>query len=730
VIQSQHDLAMTARLAADAELPLPVDHPHVAEYHTRFDQLFARRLPPLAARRVDRTLPLAFRAIDRQALAVAAAEEADADADRAYEDSPDDENLARRIRAASELLHARRTWIDLVCRYNESIAQYVVAVAKPSRTGSELVRMLIKPTQDSAGPMTDSDHSPVAPAGHVESPGEGTPHSTPPSDRPRWLSQPPAGVRPGQPIPLRPTPAIRPLGSRGSGQPTPAVRPGGPAAAGQPTPAVRPSETISPNWPTPAVRPIQSPPSGQPTPAVRPSQSPPSGQPTPAVRPAQSGDADRSAGSPVQQPIPAIPADDWRPSAPRMSSPFSPRPEVEQGRDQSSPTIDGDPAASADESVPEQPAAGERDARAADPSPTEDSGAGPAALAPEDTEPRLLPMRPMVPIEESMPAAQRLRPSDEDRPLPRREPAAGQRGDNRRVAKPVLYPGAASTKPACGGSALYPALATADPAKRAKQLTTTLHWHRCLPDDAGPSITLRECLQACPREERLDTIEAYWSAASRAAEYQVWRQNLEWLEMLTFALTAAEEDGADSASTSMPDSSTTAVRERAARHSLLEAAKASASAAVDQAHANLVAAQFELAQHIGRHADANLPVPATTPHSGRYALRAEVLPPGLARTWPLRRLLATIPRWSDQARRRTTAVIASDQLRAELEAETFAGRVAGRATIDAIHQQTRETLALLDVLEQYNRAISRYVLAVLPSSASADDLAASMVIEG
>ena len=43
--------------------------------------------------------------------------------------------------------------------------------------------------------------------------------------------------------------------------------------------------------------------------------------------------------------------------------------------------------------------------------------------------------------------------------------------------------------------------------------------------------------------------------------------------------------------------------------------------------------------------------------------------------------------------------------------------------------QTRQTLAFLETLTAYNRAIAEYALTVLPPETSADDLLATLAVE-
>ena len=74
-IRVQCELARLVRMAANAPLPLPADHPHVGAYRTNFRELFAGRSAPEPAQLMERILPLRRQAIDDRAAAVQAAED-------------------------------------------------------------------------------------------------------------------------------------------------------------------------------------------------------------------------------------------------------------------------------------------------------------------------------------------------------------------------------------------------------------------------------------------------------------------------------------------------------------------------------------------------------------------------------------------------------------------------------------------------------------------------------
>ena len=201
-------------------------------------------------------------------------------------------------------------------------------------------------------------------------------------------------------------------------------------------------------------------------------------------------------------------------------------------------------------------------------------------------------------------------------------------------------------------------------------------------------------------------IEAYWQARQRAAEYQVVLSQAELVDDL-FVLLSRED-----------------------RRGLLRlrSAKLTTAAAVHEAHATLVEAQFELARRIGRESDTQWPIPDTTPHSGPYLLKLGEQPRKLVESWPLRRLAATIPVLTESMRGRATAVVEADHARTAAAASYEGDSRSLERILAGISRQTDETFAFLQVLTDYNRAIAEYALAVLPADASAERLMAALVI--
>lgn len=250
---------------------------------------------------------------------------------------------------------------------------------------------------------------------------------------------------------------------------------------------------------------------------------------------------------------------------------------------------------------------------------------------------------------------------------------------------------------------LYEALVNVSPAARAKQLATALYWSQSLPGSAGEPIELRDCLRDVAESNRRAVVEAYWTAARRAAEYQV---------------LAAERDLIDGL----------AGRATQAGAAALDAARQDVRARLLEAEAALVESQFELARRVGRTQDAKGLLPTTTPHAGPYALKLEAQPREVADSWPIKRLAATIPGLAENLNTRASAVVELDGLRAQTGADYQAGRASLTDVLDAIQRQSGETTALIGTLTDYNLAIAEYVARVIPAGTTNERLVGSLVV--
>jgi hypothetical protein len=287
----------------------------------------------------------------------------------------------------------------------------------------------------------------------------------------------------------------------------------------------------------------------------------------------------------------------------------------------------------------------------------------------------------------------------------------------RTVNKPVVAaPSSAVSSGEVGAtvpatSPLYPALLNVTPGVRANELTAALHWDRSLPQGIGTPMNLLDCLLRDSGTDRQATINAYWRVRQRAAEYQVLAQQAELLEALEPL--ALEHRKAPAGAVEM-------LRLRRA----ILAAKAS----LGEAHVALIEAQYALALRLGATGDAAWPLASTVPHAGKYLLMVEAQPSAVAQSWPVRRLAATIPGLGESVQQHAAAVVESDAARVAA-AEKYRTGAPIDPAIEGVTAQTRLTLALLETLTSYNRAIAEYVLTVFPPATAADKLVPALVLK-
>ncbi len=214
-VRAQFNLAALARMSIDAPLPLPTDPPHVGAYRTYFNELFAGRTPPETARLAEKILPLQRRAIDDQAAAVLAAEDALL--------AVADDRRGGRVNAAAvascsrKLLHRRQTFIRLVCDYNRAIADYGLTVVGPTASARELVAMLIGPTRQAALPRSSDNRGSVNPTSANEP--IATPRGVP------TLAPPREGWRANEPTLAPPREGLQPAGKNEPTLAPPRVQP-------------------------------------------------------------------------------------------------------------------------------------------------------------------------------------------------------------------------------------------------------------------------------------------------------------------------------------------------------------------------------------------------------------------------------------------------------------------------------------------------------------------------
>ena len=285
----------------------------------------------------------------------------------------------------------------------------------------------------------------------------------------------------------------------------------------------------------------------------------------------------------------------------------------------------------------------------------------------------------------------------------------------RTANKPVVPTSAVSpaegTTASAAVSPLYSALRDAAPGVQTKQLTAALHWDRSLPKGMGQPISLLDCLLRDSGTDRQATINAFWRVRQRVAEYQVLAQQVELLE-------AVEPLALDHRKA--PGGAVDMLR--------LRRAELAADASLREAHVALVEAQYNLALRIGATGDVAWPLATTIPHAGKYLMMVESQPQAVAQSWPVRRLAATIPGLAASIEQHAASVVESDAARVAAAEKYRAGGPID-AAVEGVTAQTRLTLALLETLTDYNRAIAEYALTVLPPGVAADRLVTALVLK-
>lgn len=336
--------------------------------------------------------------------------------------------------------------------------------------------------------------------------------------------------------------------------------------------------------------------------------------------------------------------------------------------------------------------------------------AGPNELAPADSEPTE-----PDPISDDAPRdppADRYRREHqqptEAAPEGEAEPAANEHTSN--------YQGEAD--PESGEVGMYQGLVSVEGPARVQKLSNLLHWDRNLPRDAGSPVELVECLRGIAPAERLAVIDAFWNARQQAARCQVLAEHLEQLSALpSIAIGMRDRQG---------------IAEVTVR---VQAARKAARASLVDAQRDLIAAEFALTVAARRQLDGPWLLPATVPQGGRYIVSAG----------RPRRVDPRAMHWGEVVRvsherlaERADAVVQADVNRAQLTdgARQHARCEAGSAdepmrldsVLRAVSRQNRETLAFLQELTEYNKAIARFALVTWPENTAHDLLVKKLVI--
>jgi len=234
------------------------------------------------------------------------------------------------------------------------------------------------------------------------------------------------------------------------------------------------------------------------------------------------------------------------------------------------------------------------------------------------------------------------------------------------------------------------------------QLVAAAFRPRAAADPAGEPITLRAALgSVSDRARQAQVVHAYWRLARAVALAHL-----------------ATDHEARLARIEVPGQTPSA----------LTAARASAAAASEEARAEALSVQHELAALVSGSPDAPLPLPADLPHVGPYVthfhrLLAEGKAPASARV--LDRRLPLL--WQAVEARARAAVAADRAYEAATEAYTQ-GRAELGGALEAADAASAQHRALAEVVILYNQDIADYALAVAAPGADGEALV-KMLIE-
>ena len=129
-------------------MPLASDRPHVGDYRTYYESIFANRAAPGHIQLVNRTLPIRRKAIDAHAEAIVAALDAVEATGEQFRGTG--QGLSTLLDAIELLKKQREAFIAEVRDYNLDIADYAFAVAPAGAASQTLASMLIRKAEPAA----------------------------------------------------------------------------------------------------------------------------------------------------------------------------------------------------------------------------------------------------------------------------------------------------------------------------------------------------------------------------------------------------------------------------------------------------------------------------------------------------------------------------------------------------------------------------------------------------
>jgi hypothetical protein len=162
VSQAQDELTDLMPQRGEQAPPLASDLPHVGDYNTQYETIFASRAPAPRLRLMHRTLPVRRKSIEAHAAAILAALDAvDSSGEEFRQHS---HGLTTLLSALDQLKRERQAFLNNVRAYNQEIAEYAFAVAPPNANGDTLVSMLIKTSRPARNGQNRSGYRGLNPA--------------------------------------------------------------------------------------------------------------------------------------------------------------------------------------------------------------------------------------------------------------------------------------------------------------------------------------------------------------------------------------------------------------------------------------------------------------------------------------------------------------------------------------------------------------------------------------
>lgn len=264
---------------------------------------------------------------------------------------------------------------------------------------------------------------------------------------------------------------------------------------------------------------------------------------------------------------------------------------------------------------------------------------------------------------------------------------------------------------------VYSGLAALEPGARAVQLAEILHWDHDLPEKAGLSITLADCLRRNLNPNRMELVRAYWLARQYAAERQLLAREIELLRNLEASWDQSTLGDLD--------------RRRLATEVL------AAKAAYFETEAMILGAQFNLTLVDGQAAGTEWLFPVTAPavapplapestNSAAGAVIAQPYPGSIpVQMWSAenrarRRLTDLLSARYSELLERAAAVVEADLASAECMAGQGEANGSLESVLDARRRQIEATFDFLAALTSYNIERAEAVLQRFPLSGSTE----------